>query len=191
MENDDEPVVCVGQFGGSYAVQGWVKVTSFTDPDDAIFSYQPWLVETRFFKRGKATVSLKKESDNSRADFTALELSGSRRHGRGFVVKLVGIDNPEQAKPLAGASIYVARDKLPLLSPGEYYWVDLIGLTVENQSGRQLGKVSEILETGANDVLVVSSDKADDILIPYVIDHYVLKIDLDEQKIIVDWDWDE
>ena len=169
MENVENRLICVGQFGGSYAVQGWLKLQSFTEPDDAIFSYQPWFLSGQ----------------------RQLELSAFRRHGRGFVVKLQGFDNPEQARTLAGQSIYVRREQLPDLSPGQYYWADLMGLDVENLTGHHIGQVSDMMETGANDVIVVKGTQDREILIPYVMDHYVKQIDLAAGKIIVDWEWDE
>jgi len=196
MENIDQQWVCVGQFGGSYAVQGWVKLQSFTEPDEAIFTYQPWYVEKKYTENSKLAGNAESGSGNTVAadkkpQHQKLQLSASRRHGRAFVVKLVGIDSPEQAQRLAGCSIYIERENLPPLAPGQYYWIDLIGLAVENQAGRQLGYVSEMMETGANDVMVVKALSGDEILIPYVFDHYIMAIDLAARKIVVDWDWDD
>ena len=171
MNSDPQHLVCMGQFGSTYAVQGWLKLQSFSDPDDGILSYQPWYTKEK----------------------QPLNIEQSRRHGRGFVVKVRGIDNPEMARALIGKEVFVPRDQLPELAPGEYYWADLLGLKVINRAGRQLGKVEEMMETGANDVLVVKPDQAGkaNILIPYVMQRYIDSVDLAAQTIQVDWDWDE
>ena len=82
-------------------------------------------------------------------------------------------------------------DALPDLSEDDYYWHELIGLRVENTAGQCLGKVSNLLETGANDVLVVdaSADSIDDVqrLIPWLPDNVVVKVDRTAGVIVVEW----
>jgi len=197
VENPDQHLICVGQFGGSYAVQGWLKLQSFTEPAEAIFDYQPWFLlaaeveQTNRKQRGEQTSASVFVVADENVSRQKLELTSSRRHGRGFVVKLAGVDNPEQAQRLAGRSLYVSRSQLPALTDGRYYWVDLLGLAVEDQCGKPLGRVDDIMETGANDVLVVKSDAGDEVLIPYVMDHYITSVDLTARKIIVDWEGED
>ena len=81
----------------------------------------------------------------------------------------------------------VQRSALPPLASGEYYWADLIGLQVVNKEGVSFGRVAEIFETGANDVLVVRKNRQE-VLIPLVMQHYIVSIDLSAQCITVDWD---
>lgn len=187
MKSDPHSLVCMGQFGSTYAVQGWLKLQSFTDPDEAIFSYQPWFVGEGLIGEGFAGES------RARPSREPVQIEASRRHGRGFVVKLRGIENPEAARALIGKKVYVSRAQLPALPDGEYYWADLIGLNVINRAGRHLGQVKELMETGANDVLVIQPTQAGkaNILIPYVMQHYIDRIDLDAQTMLVDWDWDD
>lgn len=80
------------------------------------------------------------------------------------------------------------REQLAELEPGEYYWHQLIGMTVVNTKGESFGKVVEILPTGANDVLVVQGEKKH--LIPYLPGQFVLDINDSQHLITVDWDLD-
>jgi 16S rRNA processing protein RimM len=74
------------------------------------------------------------------------------------------------------------------LADGKYYWADLVGLRVVTQSGVELGRVSNLMETGANDVLVVKGDR--DRLIPMVMGDYIKNIDLESGQITAEWDPD-
>jgi 16S rRNA processing protein RimM len=166
----DESVV-VGRFNGAWGVRGWVKVWSDTRPPEAIFAYQPWLVG---------------EHGNS------LEIEQSQQSGPRLVVKLIGVDTPEQAEALGRQTIRVARAALPEPEPGEYYWHDLIGLAVVNLEGHRYGQVEKLLETGAHDVLEIRGEGAS-VLIPFVTGEFVREVNLDAGRITVDWpiEWTE
>jgi len=82
--------------------------------------------------------------------------------------------------------IGVRRDQLPPAAPGEYYWHDLLGLDVVDLHGEALGRVDHLLETGANDVLVVQGER--ERLIPFVPGKVVMRVDLEGGVIQVDWD---
>ena len=77
---------------------------------------------------------------------------------------------------------------MPTLQPGEYFWNDLIGLQVQNLEGEDFGRVDHLLETGANDVLVVKGER--ERLIPFVMKQVIVEIDLEQGRIRVDWDKD-
>lgn len=164
----DESVV-VGRFNGPWGVRGWVKVWSETRPPAAIFDYQPWLV-------------------GDRGD--PLEIEQCQQAGPRLVVKLTGVDTPEQATALGQQAIRVARSTLPEPEPGEYYWHDLIGLEVINLEGHVYGRVGKMQETGAHDVLEIHGEDGT-VLIPFVPDEFVRQVDLDGGRITVDWplDW--
>ena len=89
---------------------------------------------------------------------------------------------------LMGSEIGISRDQLPDTAPGEYYWGDLQGLEVLTGDGESLGTVDHLIETGANDVLVVKGDR--ERLIPFVLQQVVTRVDLDAGTIQVDWDKD-
>ena len=116
-----------------------------------------------------------------------------QKHGENFLVKFPEINNPEDAVQYVNCEIRITTEQLPRLKDGEYYWRDLIALRVINQNGDLLGKVSEIIETGANDVFVIKNknEGQNKILIPYVKDLYIRNIDLSTKTINVDWEVSE
>jgi 16S rRNA processing protein RimM len=160
----------VGQVSGVFGVKGWVKVYSFTDPRENILQYSPWILQK-----------------NSKTQ--EVKLLGGRRQGNLVIAELQGISDRDLAAELMGADILIRKQQLPKASDGEYYWADLIGLEVRNQEGCKLGKVDHLLETCANDVLVVVDGDLER-LIPFLQQSTILKIDLDDGLIIVDWDPD-
>lgn len=160
----------VGQVSGVFGVKGWVKVYSFTEPRENILQYSPWILQKN-------------------SQIHEVKLLGGRRQGSLVVAELQGIGDRDLAAELMGAEILIRKQQLPKASDGEYYWADLIGLEVRNQEGCKLGKVDYLLETGANDVLVVVDGDVER-LIPFLQQSTILKIDLDDGLIIVDWDLD-
>jgi 16S rRNA processing protein RimM len=165
--------VVVAKIGAPYGVRGWVKVFSFTEQTDALLDYDPW-----YFKNAKA----------EDGDFPIAPVSEAKTHGKGLVAKFKGCDDRDAAARLSGQEIAIRRDQLPPAAKDEYYWSDLQGLEVLTTEGISLGKVDHLLETGANDVLVVKGER--ERLIPYVTGPIVKKVDLDAGTLQVDWDPD-
>jgi 16S rRNA processing protein RimM len=176
MSANSSNLVSIGRITAVYGVKGWVKIHSYTDDPGAVFSYTPWVLKTAHGVK-------------------PVEIDEARPHGKGFVAHIKGVDERDVAATYTGVDIAVSRDQLPVLAEGEYYWSQLEGLVVislyENQSVR-LGRVSKILETGANDVLVVVPDEASidqrERLIPYLPGQFVLAVDLAASEMRVDWD---
>lgn len=168
-EGRDAPIL-VGQVHGVFGIRGWIKLRSFTRPPDGIFSYRRWWFGQESPPR-------------------ELQVSSSRADGENFLVKLRGVNSREEAESLVGLQVSVAPTALPPLTDGQYYWRDLVGLAVLNQEGLALGRVSGLLETGANDVLVVAGERQR--LIPFVPERYVLRVDLPGGQILVDWHADD
>jgi len=162
-------LIKVGEISGVFGVKGWVKVYSFTDTRENILNYSPWL--------------LKKGSENK--SFTIID--GSLQ-GKAVVAKLEGINDRDQAAGLMGWEIFVTPDQLPKPAQGEYYWSDLIGLKVETTSSVPLGVIDNLLETGANDVVIVKGER--ERAIPFLQGTIITNIDLQAGKMIVDWDPD-
>lgn len=103
-----------------------------------------------------------------------------------MIARLEACEDRDQAVALMNCEIGVRRDQLPATRPGEYYWNDLLGLDVVTLQNEVLGKVDHLLETGANDVLVVMGDR--ERLIPFVLNDIVMHVDLEAGVIRVDWD---
>lgn len=159
--------ILLGRVAGAFGVRGELKLLSWTDPRDALFKYQPWIL---------------------RAGESEREVSGVRGRDTGklVVASFPGVDTRELAEAMNGTEIWVPRDRLPPPSPGEYYWVDLEGLAVETVEGVALGIVSHLFNTGANDVVVVTGER--ERLIPFVTGQYVVSVDFQAGRIVVDWD---
>lgn len=173
MKAVDKEVI-LGKVGAVYGVKGWVKIHSFTDEQEAILDYFPWSL-----KLGNKT--------------KAVEISDWRKHNNGLIVKVNEIDDRDVAQAIVGSEIIVREEALPDLPEGEFYWRDLIGMSVVNTQGYDLGSVSDLLETGANDVLVVKANSNDGFgkkerLIPYLFEQVVKEISAENKQICVDWD---
>jgi 16S rRNA processing protein RimM len=176
MTAEKPQLVTVGRIGAVHGVRGWVKIQSFTAPPEQIFAYQPWWLK---LPEGEQRV----------------ELADSEVHGNKLVAQLAGIDDREEARRFTQAEILVDMSSFPPLEAGEYYWHQLEGLRVISEyAGRRvdLGRVVRLLETGANDVLVVRGDR-DSIdkgerLIPYLPEQTVRHVDLTTGEMVVDWD---
>lgn len=175
--SDKSPVnLVVGQLAGVFGVKGWIKVRSFTQPEENILDYGPWRLRTS-------------------AGIKAVEVDAYNLRPQGLVVHFKGIDDRDVAAMLGRAEIEVDRAELPELPEGEYYWHQLIGLKVLAKAADAellLGSITDMMETGANDVMVVRpiDGSIDDRerLIPYIPDLYVVGVDLNAGEIRVDWD---
>lgn len=159
--------ISVGKISGVFGVKGWVKVFSFTDPRENILSYSPWLL-----KKGDQTKKVNVVDGQSQS--------------KTIVAQLSDIKDRDQAEGLIGWDIFISRDQLPKAAKGEYYWSELIGLHVETIDGVQLGVVDSLLETGANDVIIIQGER--ERVIPFLQGQTIINVDLDAGKIIVDWD---
>jgi 16S rRNA processing protein RimM len=167
MSKDE--MIIIGRVSGLFGVRGWVKIFSHTSPREGVLSYKTWYLKQA-------------------GEWQKHELSGGRAQGKGVVAHIKGCDDRDRAAALIGTDIAITREQLPKLEPGEYYWTDLEGLRVENTQGVDLGVVSHLFETGANDVLVVKGDR--ERLIPFTKGEAVLEVDLNSGRILVDWDPD-
>lgn len=159
----------MGRIGGPYGVKGWLHVVEYTAAPEKLLAFDQWYL-------------------NRRGRWNSIELLEGRRHGKGLVVRLAGIDDREAAAALKGTEIGIYRDQLPAPGEQEYYWSDLEGLQVVTTDGRELGHVHHLIETGANDVLVVRGER--EILVPYIKGQVIRAVDLAARVIEVDWDPD-
>ncbi|MBI4496084.1 MAG: 16S rRNA processing protein RimM [Deltaproteobacteria bacterium] len=107
----------------------------------------------------------------------------SRLRRNVVTLALQGMDRIEEAQGLMGRSVYVTKESLESLPPGEYYWYQLLGLTVKTEEGKELGRLEEILPTGSNDVFVIRREGRE-VLIP-AIEEVIVRINLAEGTMVI------
>ncbi|MBI5919373.1 MAG: ribosome maturation factor RimM [Nitrosomonadales bacterium] len=163
-------MVVMGKIVAAHGIQGWVKIQPFTEYLDSLNDYDHWWLGAE------------------KSPWREFELLDCAVHGKVLVARLAGCDDRNASEKLKGLLVAVPRKDLPEADEGEYYWSDLIGLRVLNLAGDELGVVDSLLETGANDVLVLKSGSGE-LLIPFI-KQVVDKVDLAEKVIRVDWQAD-
>jgi len=164
----------LGEIVGVWGVKGWVKLHSYTRPRADIANYSNWWLQ----------------SDNKSSRFSspqAVEILNCREQGQGVAAQIKGVNDRDTAATYKGLRILIKKTDLPELSAGEYYWQDLIGLNVSTVEQLDIGIIESILETGANDVLVIKINDDEDVLIPNI-PEVVKNVDLKLGTMIVDWD---
>ena len=159
----------MARVAGAFGIKGWLKLHTFTESPDSLDAYASWLLK----------------SDKGWQEF---ELEDFAVNVKGVVAKLKGCDDRSAAEKLIKCDIGIPRDALEDAGEGEVFWFDLIGCDVVNIAGEKLGKIETLLETGANDVLVVKMG-TEEILIPYL-DDVVLKVDREAKLVTVNWTQD-
>jgi 16S rRNA processing protein RimM len=162
--------VVLGQVGAPHGVQGWVKVTSYTEPAAGIAAYPRWNLV-----RGGETREVR-----------VLEW---KRAGQAVAVRLEGIETIEAARALNGAEVQVDRSELPPAGPHEYYLHDLQGLEAVNREGFALGRIEEFLELPAHPVAVLRDEKVER-LVP-VVPERLVAVDLEAGRVTFDWHPDD
>ena len=165
----EDRIVVLGRIGGSFGVQGWVKVSSYTEPPGNILDYEVWQLG-----RG--------------GQWQPIGLEAGRVTGKGVLAKLAGIDTPEEARLKVGAEVGVPRSALPPPAQGEYYWSDLEGLEALAKDGTVLGRVDHFRSTPAGSVVVIQGEREH--WVPFVRDR-IVSVDLEAGRIVFDWaaDW--
>lgn len=168
MKKTHAEYIILGKIGSTYGVHGWLKIRTYTEHSDSMLDYNPWYLS------------------NGIDEWQPITVEEGRMQSGTLLAKLAGFHTPEEARLLTGKTIAINRFQLPALKENEYYWSDLIGLTVINKDGHTLGKVIYLMATGSNDVLVVKNEKEH--AIPYLFGDVILSIDLAKQQILVDWE---
>lgn len=167
-------MIVLGRIVAPFGVHGWLRVHPFGDDPEAWRKMPQWWLS--------ADVDAPAES------WKVHGLEAVKLHGDGVVAKLAGIDDRDASEALGNCFIGAPREALPPPAPDEYYWADLIGLAVVNMRDEPLGRVKSLIETGANEVLVVV-DGEHKRLLPFV-GHVVKAVDVVGRTIRVDWDSD-
>lgn len=170
-----EAPIIIGEITGASGVKGWVKVFSHTEPRLNIVKYNPWLIKTG-------------------TSWKTVNLLNGRAQGKTIVAQIEGVNERDQACAMIGTKVAIKPSQLKKLGSKDFYWRDLEGLDVIDIQGQLLGQVSHLIETGANDVMVVTlpaekakGQKVKEMMIPYLMDSVIKKVDLEANLIEVDW----
>jgi 16S rRNA processing protein RimM len=179
-------LVLVGHVVDAWRLDGSVKVAPYSNDAGALLAARSWWLDVR-------------------GQVRSFDVHAAKSHGSHVTASLVGIVDRDAAEKLKGARISVQRRSFPVTDDDEYYWVDLIGLAVQNEAGEALGAVADLIDNGAHQVLVVrevvaravaepaaaaaEQTKPTERLIPFV-DAYVKSVELANRKIVVDWQKD-
>lgn len=194
-ETPPNDLVEVGKIIDAYGVRGQLKIKIYNQNGDVLEHCRQWWLQ------------------NQKDSWIAVTPKQLKHHNDLLIVTLAGIQNREEAQSLRGQSIAVSRLNFPKLSNDEFYWVDLIGLSVSNLQSELFGNVVEMIDSGAHAVMRIQPiDQAmlaengissvklphiqskltngkEDILVPFVA-AYVIKVDLKAKAITVDWQKD-
>ncbi len=185
----------VGRVIGAWGIKGWIRVQPYSADPKALFSSRRW-----FILPPEASAASRARGQSTAVAYPQLlRITHSKTHGDGVVAAAQEIADRPAAEAMKGARIFVGRSSFPTAADGEYYWVDLVGLTVVNRQGDLLGTVADLLDTGAHSVLRVAgapaastgpaAEAAAERLIPFVA-AYVDDVDLAQRRITVDWGLD-
>jgi 16S rRNA processing protein RimM len=161
-------MVVMGRVTAPFGIKGWVRIYALTAHPGNLRDYPVWWL-------------------GAESEWREMRVATAKVHATSLVAKLVGVDNREAAAALKGSDIAVPREQLPATAGQEFYWADLIGLRVLNREQHTLGQVIRIVETGANDVLVIAGER--ERLVPFIAD-VIQGVDLRAGVINVDWDVD-
>ena len=176
----------VGRIAEAWGLKGWFKVHAYADEPQALLSARRWHLKGAQTVASRATAPGIPQS---------LDIREAREHGNGLVAAARGIDDRRAAEALRGARIFVGRSAFPAPGEDEFYWADLIGLTVVNREGEALGSVVGLLENGLQSVLRVQPPGGGDgavapeRLIPFVA-ACIDTVDLGGRRITADWGLD-
>ena len=163
---DTQQRVAMGYIKGVFGIKGWLKIAADTEYPDSLLDYPEWLLS----KNGKTL---------------NVVLEAGKLVGDELQVKFEGIDDRDQAFALRGYTVEIPRDEFSPAGEDEYYWTDLVGMTVVNKEGITLGTVKNLMETGAHDILVVAKAEGKT-LIPFV-SQFIDGVDRENRTITADW----
>ena len=181
----------VGRVLGAWGIKGGIRVKPFSKDPEALFSARRWFIrppESVLGARAGASLS----------NFPPLlRITSSKVQGDSVVATALELPDRNAAELMQGGRVFVARTHFPTAGDGEYYWIDLIGLTVVNREGETLGRVTDLIDTGAHSVLRVlrpdaaegASLDASERLIPFVA-AFIDAVSLVDRRITVEWGLD-
>jgi len=158
--------ILIGKVSGCFGVKGWLKIFSYCDPRENISTYKTWIIGDKLYD--------------------SIE---SKKNGKLIVAKLNDVDDKDIAMTFLGQKIEIYESQLAQLNEQQYYWRDLLGLDVVNTAGIVFGKISTMLETGSNDVIIIKGER--ERLVPYILNKTVVNVDLENRTMVVNWHEDD
>jgi 16S rRNA processing protein RimM len=169
-----DDLVLVGYVSDAYGINGWVRIKPYSTDAGALLNARTWWLD--------------------KPDFHDAEMMQAKTHSGDVVARLMGVEGRDAAEALKGATVQIPRSHFPPLADDEFYWVDLIGLEIENLQGEHLGTVTDLMDNGAHPILRVSvppepEKEQQELLIPFV-GQFVKTVDQQAKKITVDWGLD-
>ena len=179
----------VGRVLDAWGVKGWLKILPHSTDPEALFSAKSWFLQPPDPKF--------RQGFNAFSGTVSITVDEAKTHSDSVVAKIDGLDDRNDAEIMRGCRIFLPRSVFPKSAKDEYYWVDLIGLSVVNREGVALGLVRDLMATGPNSVLCIEyqaaaedgSSKAEERMIPFV-SAYVDSVDIASKLITVDWQAD-
>ena len=187
MAVDSTELMVVGKITTVYGIKGWVKVHAFTESMDNFAQFNSYY----FDKAANARANSAKKRD-----WQPIKFESIKRHGKGLIAQIEGVTDREQARLYCQHEVAVSSDEIPAMTGDDFYWHELVGLQVitTNEAGEDLllGKVTQMMETGANDVLVVKSCKGSidqrERLLPWLPEQVIKEVDIEAGVMRVEWD---
>ena len=160
-----ENKILIAQILAPFGIKGWLKIKSFADPRENISTYKNFeiLIDDCLEKIEIENITFEKD----------------------IKIKIKGIDDRTTAEQYLKKEIYIDRNELPSLGENEYYWQDLIGLQVFSEDKKNVGKVSNLIRTGANDVIVITDKEEKEHLVPFIQGSVIIEINLLENSLLV------
>ena len=209
-----------GRLGAAHGVRGQIKVQSFLQTpgrlqeEDHVYFVQsiarrfPQLFQDQNLKVQGVDADSGEKLDLFGLSFKKLALSKTQATAEVYIGTLDSVHNKDQIAGLTNLEFYLPLSGLPQLEDDEFYWRDLIGLEVLDLDGNRQGVIGDMLETGANDVVVVFKDQKPEstiteekkpspqtqkqrVLVPYIPERVIKSIDLEKSTMTIDWDFSD
>lgn len=159
----DSPLI-IGKIGSPYGIKGWNHLFSYTEKKINIFQYQPW-----FIKKDHQWIQIKVED--------------KKNINKKIIIKVHNVNDRNQAQKLINILIAINTNQLPQLPQLEYYWKDIILCNVFNKKNKYIGKVINILQSNAHDILILQNIQKKEILIPFIQKKIIQKVDIYKKTI--------
>ena len=184
-----EDAVEVARIGEAWGIQGGFKVQPFSNDPQALFCTKRWFLRPAEVQPGAAARPGAASALPRLSAQRSLKIKNSREQGDIIVVTAEGITDRNGAEVLRGARVFVSRSAFPTPDADEFYWLDLMGLTVVNRQAEVLGTVADLIDTGAHSVLRCVDEANTERLIPFVA-AYIDSVSLQDRRIVADWGLD-